>query len=227
MPNPTPASLFDLKLKADLTAANGLFLPLASNPGRSRVWAQEVVGSNSWQDLPTDPDTRGNGPNLQFNTNLDNPSDTFQVTVYFVNALPTDFATITISAVFTPFRHGSVVPPPLHITPAASPFRDANGNVQSIVAGTWGPTSNTGNIYLHPDTGPGEHAIVFTPGAFNIDPTVVTNGAKWRFEFTVVAQFTTAAGVTKQYAYDPEMEIEITSSGNKPIPAGKAGACGV
>lgn len=210
-----PQTLYDLKLKADLNNTSGHFL--AQGPGNnSRLWAQLSAGDPNWHDKPNfNPDTHGNGPALNFNTRSVATADSFQVTVYFINALPTDLTSITISAIFTPFARQPV--------PIVSPFSDVNFNVQSIVSATWQPNTNSASIYLHPDLPNGDHAIVFTPGSFRINPDVVPagpNGAKWKFEFTLVAQFTyadTSKG-TSQYAYDPEMEIDVSSSGDKPIP---------
>lgn len=211
---PTPQSLYDLKLKADLNITSGQFL--SQGPGnRSRIWAQLTAGDPNWHDRPNfNPDTHGNGPALSLNATDISNADSFQVTVYFVNALPTDFSSIIISAIFTPFAHNSL--------PIASPFSDANFNVQSIVSATWQPNTNPSNIHLHPDLPNGDHAIVFTPGPFRINPALIPRNppvSTWKFEFTLVAQFTYPNGTIRQYAYDPEMEIDVSTSGEKPVPA--------
>lgn len=202
-----PGATYDLKLTANLESKAGQF---DASTQRSRKWAKRDANSLNWNDLPIDPNIRGVGPVLNFNTSDVLNADTVQMTVYFYGGgIGSDWShlsSLTIYAVFTPADHSQL--------PVASPFRDSSENVKTILSGSWSSANSNGGIVPHPDVAPGVHAAVFPLGSFSIDPVVAShsNNKKWKFEFTLVAhfEFTSPSGnQIREYAYDPEMEVDV------------------
>ncbi|MBL8236197.1 MAG: hypothetical protein JNM66_02170 [Bryobacterales bacterium] len=182
---------FDLKLTADLTRTDGRFNAAGND---SREWFSRASNAQTWRRLSANPDGPGAGPSLTFPSGPNPDPDKLQITVYFNQSVPWDATLqVAIYAIFTPRAH--------HTIPVASPFRTANGNVQVLLGGT--------DLIHHPDVD-GFHAAVMPSVPLSIDPRLIPGQAQtWRFEFTVVAQFTFSSGRVLQYAYDPEMDVTV------------------
>lgn len=192
---------YKLSLEADLSSKSGIFDPRSTNgtDDRSRFWSRLLDGATKWEELPQiNPDTPGDRPKLNYS---DKTADSLVVAIYFVEVAETTLQSITVSAIFTPYEHDG--------SPIASPYSDADGNIQTIISATYPPVLNASTPSLEPiDGGSG---FLFTPGPFHIDSGSVLPNSNLLFECTLLVQCTLSNGDRRNYAYDPEMEIDVTT----------------
>lgn len=175
------AVFYALNMNFDPTSTTGLFLPYDSSNNTGRAWWRSTDGEATWQ-FAGNPDTYA--PDLSFSG-----GDKVQCAVGpLAGTTPNPSITgVAISVIFSTDRKASNNP-----ARVASPFA-LNGNPRCILSDT-----------------PGIYQNWYYIGPYGLGLNVNNSGSgRLKFEFSLAARVSFSDGTTKDFGYDPEMDVDV------------------
>ena len=176
-------AVYALNMNFDPTSTTGLFLPYNSSGNTGRGWWESTDGEQTWQ-FVGNPDSYA--PDLSWNAGS---ADSVQFAVGpLAGVTPSPAITgVAISVIFSTDRKSSNNP-----SKVASPFQ-LNGNPRCIL-------SDAPNTYQN----------YYFIGPYTLGLNTATSGSgRLKFEFSLAARVTFADGTTKDFGYDPEMDVDV------------------
>ena len=176
-------AVYALNMNFDPTSSTGLFLPYSSNGNTGRGWWESTDGEQTWQ-FVGNPDSYA--PDLSWNATT---PDSVQFAVGpLAGVTPSPaISSIAISVIFSTDRKSTNNP-----SKVASPFQ-LSGNPRCILSDT-----------------PGIYQNYYFIGPYSLGLNTSNSGSgRLKFEFSLAARVTFADGSTKDFGYDPEMDVDV------------------
>jgi len=177
------AAYYALNMNFDPASTTGLFLPYNSSDNTGRAWWKSTDGQATWQ-FAGNPDSYA--PDLSWSATN---ADLVQFAVGpLAGTTPSPSITgVAISVIFSTDRKASDNP-----AKVASPFQ-LNSNPRCILSDTPGTFQNW---------------YFIGPYSLALNAAFSGNG-RLKFEFSLACRVTFSDGTTKDFGYDPEMDVDV------------------
>jgi len=176
-------AVYALNMNFDPTSSTGLFLPYNSTGNTGRGWWKSTDGEQTWQ-FVGNPDSYA--PELDWTSGS---PDSVQFAVGPLAGVTPNpaISSVAINVIFSTDRKSSNNPSKI-----ASPFQ-LNGNPRCILSDGSAVSQN-----------------YYFIGPYTLGLNTATSGnGKLKFEFSLAARVSFADGTTKDFGYDPEMDVDV------------------